>query len=125
LAGADCLRYCAECCALTDVINQATAMINVTAYNVTYDGTAHTASGTATGAGGVVLPSSDLNLTGTTHTAAGTYANDGWTFTDPNGNYASTSGTITDVIRQATAMISVTAYNVRPKKGTQLFFEKP
>ena len=56
------------------------ASITVTPYSVTYDGNSHTATGTATGVGGVDL-GSDLNLTGTTHTNAGTYASDAWTFT--------------------------------------------
>ena len=67
---------------------------------MTYDGNPHTATGTATGAGGVNLDS-DLNLSGTTHTAAGTYASDGWTFTNPN--YKDASGTVSDVINQAQA----------------------
>jgi hypothetical protein len=78
------------------VIAQASATITVTPYSVTYDGNPHTATGTATGVGGVDL-SADLNLAGTTHTSAATY-NDTWTFTDPNGNYQSASGTITDTI---------------------------
>ena len=53
---------------------------SVTPYSVTYDGNSHTATGTATGVGGVDL-GSDLNLSGTTHTNAGTYGSDGWTFT--------------------------------------------
>jgi hypothetical protein len=96
---------------VSDKINQASATINVTPYTVTYDGTAHTASGTATGVGGVNL-AADLTLSGTTHTTAGTYASDGWSFTDPAGNYASTSGTVSDKINQASATINVTPYTV-------------
>ena len=96
---------------VTDVIGQATATITVTPYNVTYDGAAHTTTGTAAGVGGVDL-SSDLTLSGTTHTSAGTHTGDTWTFHDPAGNYADASGTVTDVIRQATATITVTPYNV-------------
>ena len=77
-------------------IGQATAKIVVTPYNVTYDGNAHTATGTATGVNSV-LPSNDLNLTSTTHTNPGTYS-DTWTFSDPN--YVSQTGTVTDVINQ-------------------------
>ena len=73
----------------------------VTPYSVTYDGTAHTATGTATG---VESPtpvdlSSLLNLSGTTHTNAGDYATDAWTFAG-NGNYNAQSGTTHDVISQ-------------------------
>ncbi len=96
-----------------DVINKANATINVTPYTVTYDATAHTATGTATG---VESPtpvdlSGLLNLSGTTHTTAGVYATDAWRFAG-NGNYNSTSGTIHDVINKATATIDVTPYSV-------------
>jgi CSLREA domain-containing protein len=94
---------------VTDVIKQAVATITVTHYSVPYNATAYTATGSATGIGGVSL-GADLNLTGTTHTSAGTYANDSWSFTDPNGNYQSAGGTITDVIKQVAASITVTAY---------------
>ena len=69
----------------TGSITAATATISVTPYSVTYDGNAHTATGTATGVGGESL--SGLNLSGTTHTNAGTYTGDAWTFTDTTGNY--------------------------------------
>ena len=88
----------------TDVIKQATVTLNVTPYSVTYDGTAHTATATATGVGGVNLIA-DLSLGGTTHTGASTYATDAWTFHDPNGNYADAGAVITDVISPATLMI--------------------
>jgi hypothetical protein len=91
----------------TLVISPATATIKVTPYTVTYDGNAHTATGTATGVGGVNL-ASDLILGGTTHTNAGTYATDGWSFTDPAGNYAPASGTITDTINKAASSASLT-----------------
>jgi hypothetical protein len=74
---------------------------------VTYDGNAHTATGTAKGVGGVSLPASDLTLN-TTHTNAGTYT-DSWTFSDPN--YVSQSGTVTDTILKANASINVVGYN--------------
>ena len=97
---------------VTDQIDQATASVTVTPYHVTYDATAHTASGTATGVGGVNL-SADLTLSGTTHTSAGTYSADSWTFTDPTGNYKNVAATtITDQIDQATASITVTPYHV-------------
>jgi hypothetical protein len=75
------------------------ALINVTPYNVTYDGSAHTATGSAKG---VETPtpadlSSLLHLGGTTHTNPGDYATDPWTF-DGNSNYNSTNGTVHDSI---------------------------
>jgi hypothetical protein len=94
---------------VSDLISKATATINVTPYSVTYDGNAHTATGTATGVGGANLIA-DLTLSGTTHTSAGTYASDAWSFTDPN--YASASGTVSDTISKATATINVTPYSV-------------
>ena len=90
-------------------ISKANAVISVTPYSVTYDGTSHTATGTATGVGGVDL-GSDLNLTGTTHTNAGTYASDGWSFHDATGNYNDASGTVNDSIAKADASVSVNGY---------------
>ena len=69
---------------VTDNIGKATAVFAVTPYDVTYDGAAHTATGTATGVSGE--PLAGLDLSGTTHTAAGT-TTDPWTFTDVTGNY--------------------------------------
>jgi len=90
-------------------INRADAVIVVTPYSVTYDGSAHTATGTVTGVGAASL--SGLSLTGTTHTNAGTYS-DSWTFTDATGNYNSVSGTVQDAIARANAVVSVTPYSV-------------
>lgn len=87
------------------VIGKAEAVINVTPYTVTYDGSAHTASGTAKGVKSENL--SGLTLTSTTHTAAGTYAADAWTFTDITGNYNNSSGSVTNVINKA--QLTVTA----------------
>ena len=101
---------------VSDTITKVAATINVTPYSVPYDGTAHTATGTATGLGGANL-NADLTLTGTTHTNAGTYASDGWSFTDPNGNYVNTSGTVSDAIAQVAATVNVTQYSV-PYDGT-------
>jgi hypothetical protein len=95
---------------VTDVIAKANPTITVTPYSVTYDGNAHTATGTATGVNGTSL--TGLNLTGTTHTNAGTYSGDAWTFTDSTGNYNNASGTVTDVIAKANPTITVTPYNV-------------
>ncbi len=105
------LNYVSQSGTVSDTINAATATINVTPYTVTYNGNAHTATATATGAGGANLIA-DLTLTGTTHTNAGTYAGDPWSFTDPNGNYQSANGTVTDTINQASAAIVVTPYTV-------------
>ena len=60
-------------------ILKATATITVTGYNVAFDGAAHTATGTATGVGGVLL--TGLDLSGTTHTTKGVYLNNTVTFT--------------------------------------------
>jgi hypothetical protein len=97
--------------ALAQHVKKANATITVTPYNVTYDATAHTATGTATGVFGENL-SADLDLSGTTHTNANSYPNDPWTFTDPNGNYNTANGTVNDNIGQATPTINVTPYNV-------------
>ena len=96
---------------ITDSIGQATAMISVTGYTTAYDAKPHTATGTATGLGGIDL-SSGLNLSQTTHTNAGNYTGDTWTFHDPSGNYADASGTVNSVISSslATATIIVTPY---------------
>ena len=67
-------------------------------------GPQETASYSATGVNGAVLPSNDFTDT-TVHTNAGTYP-DAWTFTDPN--YVSQTGSVTDNIAQATATILVT-----------------
>ena len=104
-------NYASDSGTVNDVIGQAAASINVTGYSKTYDTTAQTASGAATGVGGLDL-SSDLTLTGTTHTNAGTYTGDTWSFHDPLGDYADASGTVIDVIGQATATIYVTPYNM-------------
>src|SRR5262249_16586512 len=57
-------------------IAKADVTISVTGYDVTYDGTAHTATGSATGVNSEDL-SDLLTLSGTTHTNAGAYA-DSW-----------------------------------------------
>ncbi|MGH9502144.1 MAG: Ig-like domain repeat protein [Terriglobales bacterium] len=94
---------------VTDAIGKANATISVTPYNFTYDGGAHTATGTAKGVLGETL--AGLDLSGTTHTSAGTFT-DTWTFTDVTGNYKDATGTVQDVIKKATATIVVTPYNV-------------
>jgi Domain of unknown function (DUF5011) len=90
-------------------INKANATISVTPYSLTYDGSAHTATGSATGVLGE--PLSGLDLSGTTHTNAGTF-NDSWTFTDSTGNYNDDAGSVSDQINKADAHVSVTPYSV-------------
>ena len=91
-----------------DNIARANATINVTPYSVTYDGSAHTATGTVTGVNAESL--AGLDLSGTTHTNAGTYTGDAWTFTDATGNYNNASGTVEDTIARANANITVNGY---------------
>ena len=96
---------------VSDTISKATASATVTPYSASYDGNAHTATGTATGIGGVALSASGFTLSGTTHTSAGTYASDAWSFTRANGNYTAASGTVSDTISKATASAAVTPYS--------------
>ncbi|MSR57620.1 MAG: matrixin family metalloprotease [Planctomycetaceae bacterium] len=93
-----------------DTIAKADAVIVVNPYSVTYDATAHTATGTAKGVLNEDL--SGLVLTGTTHTNAGIYSSDPWTFTDTTGNYNDASGTVIDTIAKADAVIVVNPYSV-------------
>jgi hypothetical protein len=107
----------------TGAINKANAAINVTGYAVPYDANPHMATGTATGVGGVNL-GSDLDLSGTTHTAVATYS-DTWTFTDPTGNYNNTSGPVTDIINQPSAVgttTTVTSSQPSATYGTAITF---
>lgn len=94
----------------TTTAEKADAIIVVTPYDVTYDGSAHTATGTATGVNGEDL-SGLLDLSGTTHTNAGTYSTDAWSFTGDT-NYNSDGGTVTDSIGKADAAIVVNSYSV-------------
>jgi hypothetical protein len=89
------------------VISKANAVIVITPYDVTYDGNAHTATGSAKGVLGESL--SGLDLTGTTHTNAGTYPTDAWTYTDVTGNYNDASGTVSDSIGKADQTITFAA----------------
>src|SRR5439155_15355798 len=75
--------------------------IGVTPYSVTYNGSSHTATGTATGVSSEDL-SAFLVLSGTTHTSAGDYPSDAWSFT-ANGDYNAASGTVHDSIGKATS----------------------
>jgi hypothetical protein len=92
-----------------DSIAKINATITVTPYSVNYDGTAHTATGTATGLGGANVGT--LTLTGTTHTNAGDYPTDAWTFSGGT-NYNDASGTVHDSIAKINATITVTPYSV-------------
>ncbi len=91
-------NYLDESGSVEITIGKANATINVTPYNVTYNGGAHTATGTATGVLSEAL--SGLDLSGTTHTDAGSYT-DTWTFTDVTGNYNNAANTVNDVIAKA------------------------
>jgi hypothetical protein len=90
----------------TLTVNQTFATINITPYNVTYDGKPHSATGVATC--GAIDVSGDLNLSGTTHTNAGVYATDPWTFHDPNGNCKDANGTGADTINLAVTSTTLT-----------------
>ncbi len=92
---------------MQDVINQAIATVRVNGYNVTYNGKPHSATGTATGVGGVNL-ASDLTLS-STHTNAGTYPDNrpfnAATNSSFNPNYTTQSGTMTDIIKPAPLIV--------------------
>jgi|GEM_PF-4061909 len=92
-------------------IDKADVVIVVTPYTVTYDGLAHTSTGTATGVS-AANRSADLSLTGTVHTDAGDYTGDNWTFTDTTGNYNDDAGSVDNTINKAAAAITVTPYSV-------------
>jgi len=103
---------------VNDSIAKANPTIAVIPYSVSYDGSAHTATGTATGVKGENL--SGLNLSGTAHTNAGTYA-DSWTFTDVTGNYNNASGTITDSIIKGNSTTTITSISPSPSVLGQAF----
>jgi hypothetical protein len=90
-------------------ISKADATCTVTGYNITYDGNAHTATGSCIGVMGESL--TGLDLSGTEHINAGSYT-DSWTFTDVTGNYNNDNGTISDNIAKANASCTVTGYSV-------------
>ncbi len=105
--------------AVADSIARANPTIVVVPYSVTYDGNAHTATGSATGVKGEAL--SGLNLTGTTHTVAGTYSSDAWTFTDVTGNYNNAGGAITDSIIRGNSTTTITSISPSPSILGQSF----
>ncbi len=93
-------------------VGKANAMVVVTPYSVTYDGTSHTATVTSiTGVCGETGATvGTVNVTNTSHTDAGTYNADTWSFTG-TANYNNIAATtITDTINKATpAFSSLTA----------------
>ncbi|MBA3883245.1 MAG: Ig-like domain repeat protein, partial [Chthoniobacterales bacterium] len=90
---------------VTNKIAKINATVTVTPYDVSYDGSEHVATGSATGIGGVTL--TGLNLNGTKHIDAGTYT-DTWVFTAPNANYNDATSTVTDKIAKKAATITLT-----------------
>ena len=94
---------------LTLTIAPAVPHVSVVPYSVSYDGNNHAAAGSATGVFGETL--TGLDVSATTHANAGTY-HDGWTFVDASGNYQTATGTVTDLIGQASATLVVSGYSV-------------
>ncbi|HEY3372796.1 MAG TPA: MBG domain-containing protein, partial [Prolixibacteraceae bacterium] len=91
-------------------IGKADALITVTPYDVTYDGTAHTSLFSAMG---VETPTpvdlaSLMTVSGTTHTNASDYTVDPWSFAG-NGNYKPTAGTVNNNIRKRPITITAEA----------------
>ncbi|WP_439882832.1 YDG domain-containing protein [Pontibacter sp. MBLB2868] len=94
----------------TFAIGKADAIINVSAYDVVYNGKEHSATFTALGVENSPADLSSLmDVSGTMHTNAGTYAADAWIFAG-NGNYNASSGTVANKIGKAEAAIAVTGY---------------
>ncbi|MBS4072070.1 MAG: T9SS type A sorting domain-containing protein, partial [Algoriphagus sp.] len=83
-------------------IGKADATIVVQGKTVTYDGTAHGATGTAKGVMGEDLAGLDLGAT-FTNVPGGTAD---WTFTDVTGNYNNASGSVDIVINKRAASVS-------------------
>src|SRR5207253_664068 len=72
-------------------VTKANPVCSISGYSVTYDGSAHTASGTCKGVGTEATTDlAGLNKSGTTHTNAGDWLADPWSFTDSSGNYNNT-----------------------------------
>src|SRR5204863_251685 len=80
-------------------IEKADPKCSVAGYSVTYDGNAHTATGSCTGVGGVsdVLSGPDLSLT--THMDAGDFGADSWSRAE-SANYKAAGGTVHDHIEK-------------------------
>jgi hypothetical protein len=98
-------------------VNKADAIIDVSPYQVTYNGMEHISTGTATGVSGETL--SELDLSGTIHTDAGIYS-DTWTFTDETGNYNHQSGTVENIIYPENLIIQ--AHNHLKCYGEEFIF---
>src|SRR6185436_13976969 len=95
---------------VNDSIAKANATFNLQGYSVTYDGQAHTATGTAKGVQGELL--SGLDFSATTHTKAGSYS-DAVTFTDVTGNYNDDNTlSVNDSIAKANAIFTLSGYSV-------------
>ena len=103
-------NYATQSGTILDTINQATPLVTVTPYTVTFDGNPHTPTASATGLGGAPLAPAGFTLP--THTNAGSYAADAWIFTDASGNYATQNGTVADSIAQAVPIVTVTPYSL-------------
>jgi hypothetical protein len=88
------------------VINKADATVSVNGYTGTYDGSAHGATGTATGIGGVDLGASLVLGASFTNYPGGTAH---WTFSGGQ-NYKDQSGDVAIVINKADATVSVNGY---------------
>src|SRR5438067_5385171 len=100
-------NYNAASAGAGEIINRANAFIAVTPYSVTYDGQAHTATGTAIGVESAPTDLiSLLTLSGTTHIEMGAYNGDAWTFSG-NNNYSAASGTVNDAIAIAASTVTV------------------
>jgi hypothetical protein len=93
--------------AATLTIAKADATINVQGFTGTYDGSAHGASGSATGVNGTDL-SSLLNLGDSFTNVSGGTAN--WSFAG-NNNYNSASGSVTITINKASSTTTVSVAN--------------
>lgn len=96
----------------TITIDKALPRINVNGKTVTYDGTAHGASGSATGVNGEALAGLDLGASFTN--APGGTAN--WAFTDVTGNYLDANGSVAIVIDKRA--VTVTANHQSKVYGT-------
>jgi hypothetical protein len=98
---------------ITDKIGKANATFTVTPYDVTYDGSLHTATYTTiTGVNGEIGAAVGAVTLSTTHTNAGTYASDTWSFTG-TANYNNIANTtIIDKIGKANATFTVSPYDV-------------
>jgi HYR domain/Galactose oxidase, central domain len=89
-------------------VSKATATVVVTAYNVPYDGSAHTATVTSiTGVCGETGNAvGSVNVTNTSHTNAGTYNTDTWSFTGTTNYNNIPATTIIDAINMVTPTFS-------------------